>query len=903
MMAGYRNRTLIAGIIALILVASPLVFSFIARILVDWLWMEELGFRVIFSRTLFLQLAAFGLPFIIIFLFSMLNFEAAVRACAYDNQYLMSPDRHLINISKARLGAVIAILIFSGLFSLLIMSQWNILLQFIWREPFGQTDPIFGLDLGFFLFVLPFFELIQNSLTTLALITLIAVALIYFFFERIPLGRRAMLHITRPVLAHISLLGGLFFVSFAAGYLLDRYELLFSPHRVVYGIGYVEYHAVLAGLWIMFFASLALAAAIVLNIFLRNGLLLVIPVGAFILISVVSLGVVPSFLEKFIVQPKEFDLERPFIENNISLTRKAYLLDRIREQAYSAVDDITPAAIEDNDDTIRNIRLWDWRPILQTYRQTQEIRLYYQFYEVDVDRYHVPGEGYRQVMLSARELSEELPEKARTWVNSTLQFTHGYGLVMSFVTESVGEGLPRYVIEDIPPVSPFFQVAQPALYYAERARGYRIVDTGIRELDYPKGDSNVYTSYRGTGGIPLSSFWKRLLFSWNERDINILISGYLKPTSRIQIRRDIAERMHSAVPFLSLDKDPYLVLSEGRLFWIQDAYTTSEYHPYSEPYQGKRNYIRNSVKAVMDAYNGSLHFYVFDEQDPVIRVYRKAFPGVFRKSSEMPPGIRAHIRYPEDLFAIQIDKYRTYHMTVPQVFYNKEDLWSLPQESYGETRNRMQPYYVLIRLPGEKELQYIMMMPITPQNRNNMIAWVASRSDAQRYGEVLVFKLPKDRIFYGPAQIEAMINQDTVISQQLSLWDQRGSKVIRGNLLVIPLDRSFIYVEPVYLISEGTNIPQLKRVIMAYGGKVVMQPTVGEAVNAIFGTQPPRVPEVQQALPGQAIKPEREKELLEQIREAERSLQKGDWTAFGRAMDKLKAGLSEDIRKGGANTP
>lgn len=901
-MAQYSRKALIVGIIAFILVAAPIIVSFILNILVKWLWMDELNLRAIFFRTLFLQLTSFGISFVTIFLFSMLNFEAAVRASAYDREYLMSPEEHLISISKARLGAVGAILIFSLLFSLLVMNQWNTLLQLLWRENFGQADPIYGLDLGFYLFELPFFELVQNSLTTLFLIVLIAVVFIYFFFNRIPLGRGALLRMDRPVIVHLSLLGILFLSAYAAGYLLDRYGLLFSSRGAVHGIGYVEYNFVITGLWIMFFASLALIAFTAINIFLRNALLLVLPIAAFILLSIVSLGIVPSFIERFIVRPNELDLERPFIENNISLTRKAYLLDRIQERFYPAADTITLTDIAGNRDTIENIRLWDWRPILQTYRQTQAIRLYYQFYEVDVDRYRIPGVGYRQVMLSGRELAEELPEKARTWVNSTLQFTHGYGLAMSFVSESVGEGLPRYVIGDIPPVSPFLKVHQAALYYAERTPGYRIVSTGIKELDYPRGDSNVYTSYQGTGGILLNTFWRRLLFAWYERDINILISGYIKPWSRIQIWRNIGIRVRTAAPFLALDKDPYLVLSEGRLYWIQDAYTTSEHYPYSEPYQGRKNYIRNSVKAVMDAYDGSLRFYVFDEEDPIIRVYRKAFPGVFRSSSEMPPGLREHVRYPEDLFTIQIDKYRTYHMTLPQVFYNREDLWSLPQESYGGERSTMEPYYILIRLPGEKELQYIMMMPITPQNRNNMIAWIASRSDSPRYGEVIVFKLPKERIFYGPAQVEAMINQDTLISQQLSLWDQRGSRVIRGNLLVIPLNRSFIYVEPVYLISEGTNIPELKRVIMAYGGRVVMQPTIQEAVNALFGVQAPQAPETLQVIPQQALQPSRERELLEQIQQAERSLGQGDWTAFGRAMDRIKAGLNEDIGKKGSRT-
>ncbi|MDD1762941.1 MAG: UPF0182 family protein, partial [Methanothrix sp.] len=475
----------------------------------------------------------------------------------------------------------------------------------------------------------------------------------------------------------------------------------------------------------------------------------------------------------FVVRPNELSLEEPFLRYNIALTRKAYLLDRVTERAYSARDDLTASSMAANSDTIRNIRLWDWRPILQTINQTQAIRQYYQFYEVDVDRYLLPGEGYRQVMLSGRELAGELPERARTWVNQTLQFTHGFGLAMSFVSESVGEGLPRYIIDNIPPVSPYLRITRPALYYGERTPGYRIVNTGIKELDFPSGDRNVYTNYQGTGGIPLDGLWKKLLFAWDLRDINILISGYLKPSSSIQIWRNVAERVRRIAPFLVLDKDPYLVLGGGRLSWIQDAYTVSARYPYSEPYDRLgRNYIRNSVKAVVDAYNGKVELYIFDREDPLIRMYNRAFPGVFKDRGLMPATLRDHIRYPEDFFTIQADKYRTYHMTVPQVFYNREDLWAFPMEKYEGKQERMQPYFVLIRLPGERALQYIQMIPLTPQNRNNMIAWMASRSDHPQYGEVIVFRLPKDRVFFGPVQVDAMINQDTLISQQLSLWDQ-----------------------------------------------------------------------------------------------------------------------------------
>jgi uncharacterized protein len=884
--------------VAIGIAALPVLFSLASGVLVKWLWMKELGLEVIFFRTLFLKLASFSLTFGVVLLFSWANVATAVRQVPrHEPLHLVKPDEPVIIMPGMRLMAFLLCLAFALLFALVMASQWETVLRFIWQVPVGQADPIYGKDLGFYLFGLPFYNLVQGSLVALFLVSLASVLLLYLSLDRIPVTVEGLRAIDRSVLLHVSILGILLMAALAAGYLLDCYGLLFSRRGVVYGIGYAEDHVVRTGLKVMAFASLLFAAIIGVNVRVRNISLLGLSAAAFILLSLVALGLVPAFVQRFVVRPNELRLEEPYLRHNIAFTRRAYLLDRITERTYSARDDLTPQSIAENNDTIRNIRLWDWRPILQTFSQTQAIRLYYQFYEVDVDRYFLPGEGYRQVMLSARELAGELPERARTWVNQTLQFTHGYGLAMSFVSESVGEGLPRYVIDNIPPVSSYLQVSQAALYYAEHEPGYRIVDTGIPELDFPRGDTNVYTRYQGTGGIRLDSFWKKLLFAWEERDINILISGYLSPSSRIQIWRNIGERMRRIAPFLVLDRDPYLVLSRGRLFWIQDAYTVSSYYPYSDPYdRAGRNYIRNSVKAVMDAYTGRVELYSFDRQDPLIRMYSRAFPGVFRDNATMPPALREHIRYPEDFFTIQVDKYRTYHMTVPQVFYNREDLWGFPLEKYGEKQERMQPYYVLIRLPGEKSLQYIQMIPLTPQNRSNMIAWMASRSDLPWYGEVIVFKLPKERIFYGPVQIDAMINQDTLISQQLSLWDQRGSRVIRGNLLAIPVNNSFLYVEPVYLIAEGTNIPELKRVILSYAGRVVMAPTMNDALNALFAGQPARA----QMAPQPGIQPLLKGELVNEIREAENALRQGNWTAFGRAMDRLKASLSGPAGGAGA---
>ena len=586
------------------------------------------------------------------------------------------------------------------------------------------------------------------------------------------------------------------------------------------------------------------------------------------------------------MQPNELARETPYLKNNIEFTRKAYSLDTIQETSYPALADLTPEVIARNQDTIQNIRLWDWRPLLQMYQQAQEIRLYYQFYQADVDRYHLP-DGYHQVMLSTRELSAELPAEAQTWVNQKLQFTHGYGLVMSFVSKTMGDGFPQYVLENIPPESAYgLTINQPSIYYGESMPGYRIVATGAKEFDYPKGNQNVYTSYAGTGGIPLDSVWKRLLFAWTQTDVNILFTSYLQPQSRIQIWRNVQERVRQIAPFLRLDQDPYAVVSGGKLYWIQDAYTVSDHFPYSSPhaadFEAGLNYIRNSVKVVVDMYDGDVRFYVMDPNDPVMAVYRRAFPGVFLDLNQLSADLKAHLRYPEDLFSIQADQYRTFHMTVPQVYYNREDLWVLPQENYAGTVAPMKPYYILMKLPGSDKLEYLMMTPFTPQKRNNMISWLAAKSDFPEYGKMLFYQLPKEKLIYGPMQIEAMIDQNTTIAQQLTLWDQKGSKVIRGNLIAVPIENSFMYVVPLYLTAEGTDFPQLKRVIVISGDKVAMEPTLDEAIQAVFGTQQPQV---------SAQAPGAQPELGQaraQFDDAQKAMQQGKWEDFGKSMDALK---------------
>jgi uncharacterized membrane protein (UPF0182 family) len=877
-----------------VVIFALIVLSLIAGKLVEWLWMGQLGYENIFWELLFVKLGWFGLAFVLVFLYFWANLRVALAGLRTPGRrdLLVLQNGGEITLRGGKFIIIILSCVPALIFGLIYYSEWDTYLRFRWGGAFGLPDPIFGVDVGFYLFKLPFYDMIQNGLTGLTFITFLLISILYVFLGVLQPGTNAPPRRDWRAIRHVAILFLFFIGNWVWGYYLDRFELLYSTRGVVYGVGYTAYNVTRISLWIMIFASCALAFLIVLSLLRRRFTSMLIGIGSYFVLYVVVIGVIPALVQKFEVQPSELELETPYLKHNIDFTRRAFQLDKIEVKTYPGSSDLTPGQVSDHQETIQNIRLWDWRPLLQTYRQTQEMRLYYQFYEVDVDRYHMK-DGYHQVEISARELAPELPEQARTWVNECLQFTHGYGLVMNFVSKVAEGGFPQYIIENIPPVSKYdLSVEQPAIYFGEKTPGYRIVATEMKEFDYPKGSENVYISYRGKGGIPLASFWKRILFAWNLSDVNILLTSYLGPDSRIQIWRRVQERVRKIAPFLQLDSDPYPVLSEGKLYWIQDAYTTSDHFPYSKPYSVTfgvaLNYIRNSVKVIVDIYEGSVRFYVMDPNDPVLGVYRKAFPGVFRDLSELSQDLKRHLRYPEDLFTIQADMYRTYHMTDPQVFYNQEDLWAFSQEKYAGNTIRMIPYYILMRLPEGKELMYLLMAPFTPQNRDNMVAWMAAKCDFPDYGKILLYQLPKERLILGPMQIEAMIDQNTSISEQLSLWDQKGSRVIRGNLIIIPIDSSFLYVEPMYLTAEGTNIPQLKRVIVVSGNKVIMETTLDRALLAVFGTVQPVAEKVSSPVQSQELNQARK-----EFEEAEKAIQQGRWEDFGKAMEKVRKLLEQ----------
>jgi uncharacterized membrane protein (UPF0182 family) len=834
----------------LLLIAVGMVTGYLQK----WLWMGQLNYTGIFWKLFSVQWAMFAAAFAFVFLFMWINLRQALRnsgavggGASKSVMFASTKAGDQVNLELTpRLLSSAVVIVSLGLawFAAdIFFSQWDTYLRFRYGGSFGVSDPLYGIDVGFYVFRLPFYQLLQTSLMAVTALAIMGSICIYANLKLIQSRRGSGAIWGRNATAHISVLLFILVADWAFGCFLDHYELVYSTTGVVYGAGFTADHVTRIALWIMLAVSVVSCALLAFNVFRPRLLALLAGSGIYICVYIVAILFVPGLFQQFIVVPSELAFETPYLKHYIESTRQAYDLKDIQETSYPALADLTPAVLARNQDTIENIRLWDARPLLQMYQQTQAIRLYYEFYNVGVDRYHLK-DGYHQVMLATRELSPNLPQAAQTWVNEYLEFTHGYGLVMNFVSRTVGVGFPQYLLENVPATSTEgLTIAQPAVYYGETQPGYRIVGTGTKEFDYPKGNDNVYTSYAGTGGIPLDSFWRRALFAWTQGDINILLTTYLQPESRIQIWRDIQQRVAHVAPFLRLDNDPYPVLSEGNLYWIQDAYTTSDQFPYASPHQAgfgqNLNYIRNSVKVVANMYDGSVQFYIMDPKDPVLGAYRAAFPGVFRTLDQLPPDLKAHLRYPEDLFAIQADEYKTFHMTDPQVFYNREDLWVAPTETYAGEKGPMEPYYILMKLPGSETLEYLLMTPFTPENRNNMISWMAARCDFPDYGTKLFYELPKEKLIYGPDQIEAIIDQDPTISQQLTLWDQKGSHVLRGKLIVTPIENSFLYIVPIYLQAEGENFPQLKRVIAVAGDHVVMEPTLDEAMANLFTKQQP----------------------------------------------------------------
>jgi uncharacterized membrane protein (UPF0182 family) len=654
----------------------------------------------------------------------------------------------------------------------------------------------------------------------------------------------------RQSVAHLSVLLGIIFALAGTGYIFKVWDLLFASDGVVAGAGYTDIHAALPGMRVMMVIGWALGALLIANGFWRRRWRWPLyGVGAWVVALIVVRVVFPAVMQSLVVSPNQQAKEGPYIADNIAATRAAYGLDKITQTQYPLTGDLNTAKLALNSGTVGNIRLWDQSTLLTSYAQLQQLRPYYQFTTVSIDRYDVNG-TYRETMLAPRELNiAGLP--SQSWVNQHVIYTHGFGAVVSAVNQVASDGSPDFLVQDVPPISsaPDLTITQPRIYYGLLGTSYTLVKTTTAEFDYPGGPSYHYT---GSGGIPIDSFLNKLAFSLRFGSIRFFTNTAIGSQSRIIIRNNIVARLHAAAPFLTLDQDPYMVVVGGRLYWIADAYTTTDRYPYSQPLGGI-NYIRNSVKVVIDAYNGSMRFYVADSTDPIIRTYEKIFPGMFTPLASMPQVLLAHIRYPQDLFSVQSQMFTTYHVTQPDVLYSKNNQWAIPTgTSLSGATGQMEPYYVIMRLPGQVRDEFVQILPFVPNGRPNMIGWLAAQSDMPNYGRAVSFAFPSNATIYGPTQVEAAVNQDPTVSQQLTLWDQQGSHVIIGNLLVMPIEDSLLYVEPLYLQSSTTPVPQLKRVIVFYrastsagvteiGGQqiVAMQPTLAGALTEIFGAAPP----------------------------------------------------------------
>ncbi len=711
---------------------------------------------------------------------------------------------------------------------LVVSQEWETIMQYLNKVPFGQSDPIFGKDYSFYLFTLPMLTLVKGLIWEGLVVITLGSGLIYFFKRSIYLSPTGFVFMTEARRT-LSLLIAFGFLLLSFEFYMDRFELLIEGGSgVVAGIGYADDNGRLPVL--TFLVGLSLVGSIMsfLNIF-KPGFRKVLLAGVGLGIVYIGGNFYPAILQKFVVTPNELQKEIPYIEHTIHGTRLAYGLDQVETNELTGSNTLTADAIKENHLTIQNVRLWDQGPLLDTLGQIQEIRTYYQFNSVDNDRYTIGG-TYRQTLLAPRELlSTSLPN--RTWINEHLTFTHGYGVTLSPVNMITPEGLPVLFIKDIPPQSSVdLTVDRPEIYFGELPNDHVFVNTGTKEFDYPEGEKNVYKNYEGSGGISIGSFLNKVLLAARFKTMKILFSQDIGSDSRVLMYRNIEERVKKIAPFLKLDRDPYLVISEGRLVWLYDAYTVNENFPYSQMIPGFGNYIRNSVKVTIDAYEGSVKFFVSDPNDPIIQTYRHIFPDLFQDLDQMPKDLMKHIRYPSDLFTIQTHIYATYHMNTPQVFYNKEDQWEIPRID----NKRMEPYYTIMKLPQKSREEYILMLPFTPRGKSNLSAWMVARSDGEHYGKLVVYTFPKQKLIYGPSQIVARINQEAEISRQISLWDQRGSQVIQGNLLVIPIEESLIYVRPLYLKADEGKIPELKRVIVGYEDQISMERTLDEALQKIF---------------------------------------------------------------------
>jgi uncharacterized membrane protein (UPF0182 family) len=874
------------------LILAPVLLSLISYLLTlysDWLFFDETGFSAVFTTTLYAKAGA-GLLFGgSLFLFVQINLHYASRAALpLPGMNFLGGGSLGINRDQAihliKPVGMLASFVLALLAGNLGATKWEDLLFFANRLTVGTVDPLIGKDLGFYLFSLPLLEAAKGVSGFVILAAATLVTAVYYVRGGIQLNERGVA-IDENVRRHLAVLVGILACAIAAGFYLESFKLLFANNGAFYGAGYVDVNSRLLTYRVLTFMTPLAGAVLAIGIWKGAWRMALLAPATVAALYILGIRVYPGVLQKFKVAPNELALETPYIVNNIKATRFGYDLEKIETVPFDVDTKLSAADIANNDATIKNIRLWDHAPLLKTYSQLQQIRTYYKFFDVDNDRYMVNG-SYTQVMLSPRELSyTDLPSK--NWINERLIFTHGNGITFGPVSRISKEGLPEFFVKDIPAVSlADIKVSRPEIYYGELSNEYVIVKTKVPEFSYPTATGNINTTYAGTGGVPMDSFLKKALFAAKFRTEKILLSSDITRESRILYNRNINERIRTIAPFLHFDSDPYLVVDQkGRLKWIIDAYTHSSRLPYSKPLKGGVNYIRNSVKAVVDAYDGSLDFYISDPDDVILKVHGRIFPNLFKPMAEMPDDLRQHVRYPHHLLRIQAAMFATYHMTDPKVFYNKENLWEIPV--LGD--KAMEPYYTIMKLPGEKVEEYILLLPFTPSKRDNLAAWLTARCDGPHYGKIRAYTFPRDRLIYGPKQIDARINQDSFISQQLTLWSQRGSEAIRGSLLVIPIEKSLLYVQPLFLAADKAGLPELKRVIVAFGDQLVMEENLELALQRLFGGK-----KAADAATGEVITDTKAtpatlaKEAMGIYGKAITLQRQGNWAAYGEELRKLE---------------
>jgi hypothetical protein len=881
-------------VLLVVVVLVLIVFPAMMRLAADLFWFREIGYQRVFATELVTKALLFLIVAVVAYVLLAVNLRFARRGASPVNALSGQVPESLIELVE-RLPRLTtpAALVFAVLAGISASATWMTVLQFLNGAPFGVNDPVYNRDIGFYTFVVPALAMLLGLLSTLTVLAALLSGFVYLVRGDIrPPNPR--ISISPRASAHLGVLVIVFLVLAAARiWMVQIPELLYSGTGPFTGASYADLNAQRPGLLVTAITALLGAGFVVLGI-TRRRVLPAVPIAlvAYFAIGFLGRNVYPSIIQRLVVAPTELARERPYIQNHIVATRRAWGIDSVLTRDLPGDVALTLADIRNNGPTIENVRLWDREPLLQTFGQLQEIRTYYDFISVDDDRYVIDGR-YRQVLLSARELNTgALP--TRSFINDHLTFTHGMGITLAPVNQVTTEGLPVLFVKDLPPVTTGdLAVTRPQIYYGELTNQYAIVGTRLPEFDHPSGEENVTAAYEGRGGVPLT-FWRRATLAWHFASLKMLLSGDITSSSRILYRRNIVERARLALPFVRLDGDPYLVLTDaGELVWIIDAYTSTTRYPYSARLADGTSYMRNSVKITVDAYHGTVTAYVADPADPLILTQMRIFPGIMRPLDSMPADLRRHLRYPEDLYRAQAALYTTYHMLEPEQFYHREDQWQIPTVDQGASRNPFMRHIVM-RLPDETSPEFIFMTPFTPRQKDNLAAWMVARNDGEHYGKLLVYRFPKQSLVFGPRQIVNRINQDTEIARQITLWDQRGSEVIRGELLVIPIERSLIYVQPIYLRAEGGQIPELKRVVIAHQNQVIMAETLESGLALLFGGEAAR-PTVTEETPSPEAAPGAatgvSATLLRQVQDAyDRAIaaqRAGNWAQYGEEMNRL----------------